>query len=81
MPRLLISELKVVNSCADPSAIMAYHSLKMDEINDIIGHLWNKTYQGTDIDNIRIRSDHDETSNAARKSYNYRVSHPAAMRR
>lgn len=67
---------------------MAYHSLKMDEINDIIGHLWSKTYQGTgmcmrlrrlvfadsaDIDNIRIRSDHDETSNSTRKTYNYRV--------
>lgn len=57
----------------------------MDEINDTIGHLWNKTYQGTgklhlpnpkltaDIDGIRIVSDHDEASTSARKSYNYRV--------
>jgi DNA repair protein RAD50 len=62
----------------------------MDEINDTIGHLWSKTYQGTgelaqpiiyplhvltykDIDTIRIVSDHDEASTAARKSYNYRV--------
>lgn len=59
----------------------------MDEINNTIGHLWNKTYQGTgglfthgaptdprsDIDNIRIVSAHDEQSTAARKSYNYRV--------
>jgi hypothetical protein len=29
------------------SAILKYHSIKMDEINDTIGHLWNKTYQGT----------------------------------
>jgi hypothetical protein len=29
------------------SAILRYHSIKMDEINDTIGHLWNKTYQGT----------------------------------
>ena len=50
----------------------------MDEINDTIGHLWNKTYQGTgqfstsrihisaltieDIDGIRIVSDHDEVT-------------------
>lgn len=46
----------------------------MDEINDTIGHLWNKTYQGTDIDNVRIVSDHDEeASTSTRKSYNYRV--------
>ncbi|WVR06574.1 hypothetical protein IAU60_003606 [Kwoniella sp. DSM 27419] len=56
------------------NAILRYHSIKMDEINDTIGHLWNKTYQGTDIDGIRIVSDHDETSSTStRKSYNYRV--------
>jgi DNA repair protein RAD50 len=26
---------------------MKYHSLKMEEVNDIMHHLWNKTYQGT----------------------------------
>jgi hypothetical protein len=26
---------------------MKYHSLKMEEVNDIMRHLWNKTYQGT----------------------------------
>lgn len=71
------------------SAILRYHAIKMDEINDTIGHLWNKTYQGTgerwvlkdhvklivlDIDGIRIVSDHDEVSSTTtRKSYNYRV--------
>lgn len=29
------------------SAIMKYHSLKMEELNDTMRHLWNKTYQGT----------------------------------
>lgn len=29
------------------SAIMKYHGLKMEEVNDTMGHLWNKTYQGT----------------------------------
>lgn len=29
------------------SAIMKYHGLKMEEVNDTMRHLWNKTYQGT----------------------------------
>ncbi|BEJ06595.1 hypothetical protein CcaverHIS641_0311170 [Cutaneotrichosporon cavernicola] len=55
------------------NAILKYHSIKMDEINDTISHLWSKTYQGTDIDTLRIMSDHDEHGTSARKSYNYRV--------
>ncbi|KAH7885017.1 ALG6, ALG8 glycosyltransferase family-domain-containing protein [Phlebopus sp. FC_14] len=30
------------------NAIMKYHSLKMEEVNDTMRHLWNKTYQGTE---------------------------------
>ena len=52
-------------------AIMAYHSLKMEEINRIIQELWQKTYQGTDVDGILIKSD-NETAKGNR-SYNYRV--------
>lgn len=26
---------------------MKYHGLKMEEVNDTMKHLWNKTYQGT----------------------------------
>ena len=52
-------------------AIMKYHTLKMEEINRIIEELWKKTYQGTDIDTIMIRSD-NETAKGNR-SYNYRV--------
>ena len=63
-------------------AIMKYHSLKMAEINTIIAELWRKTYQGTDIDAILIRSDSAGTNSAAagsaaktsNRSYNYRVS-------
>jgi len=29
------------------SAIMKYHTLKMEEVNDTMRHLWSKTYQGT----------------------------------
>lgn len=66
---------------------MKYHSLKMEEVNDTMRHLWNKTYQGTgeksrlwaatdaniflDIDGIKIRSDAE--GGASKRSYNYRV--------
>lgn len=50
---------------------MQYHSLKMEEINRIAEELWKRTYQGTDVDTILIRSD-NETARGNR-SYNYRV--------
>lgn len=50
---------------------MKYHSLKMEEINRIVDELWKKTYQGSDVDTILIRSD-NETAKGNR-SYNYRV--------
>ena len=53
------------------SAIMRYHSAKMDEINRIIRELWTSTYQGADIDTVEIRADAETT--AANRSYNYRV--------
>ncbi|THW24405.1 hypothetical protein D6D24_00051 [Aureobasidium pullulans] len=52
-------------------AIMRYHALKMEEINRIIEELWKKTYRGTDVDSILIRSDNDNQK--GNKSYNYRV--------
>ncbi|EFE33078.1 uncharacterized protein ARB_00169 [Trichophyton benhamiae CBS 112371] len=52
-------------------AIMKYHGLKMEEINRIIGELWQKTYRGTDVDTILIRSDNE--SARGNRSYNYRV--------
>ncbi|GAB7354017.1 hypothetical protein MBLNU459_g4606t1 [Dothideomycetes sp. NU459] len=52
-------------------AIMKYHTLKMEEINRIIEELWRKTYQGTDVDSILIRSDNENVK--GNKSYNYRV--------
>lgn len=54
------------------SAIMRYHSLKMEDINRIIDELWKRTYSGTDIDTIKIRSD-EVNSTVRGKSYNYRV--------
>jgi DNA repair protein RAD50 len=52
-------------------AIMKYHTLKMEEINQIVEELWKEAYQGTDVDTIKIRSD-NETAKGNR-SYNYRV--------
>ena len=50
---------------------MKFHSLRMEEINRIMEELWKKTYQGTDVDTILIRSDHETAK--ANRSYNYRV--------
>lgn len=52
-------------------AIMKYHSLKMEEINRIVEELWQKTYRGTDVDTILIRSDNENAK--GNRSYNYRV--------
>ncbi|KAJ6090124.1 hypothetical protein N7486_008939 [Penicillium sp. IBT 16267x] len=52
-------------------AIMSYHGLKMEEINAIVGELWQKTYRGTDVDTILIRSDNENAK--GNRSYNYRV--------
>ncbi|GAM90720.1 hypothetical protein ANO11243_087650 [Dothideomycetidae sp. 11243] len=53
------------------SAIMKYHSLKMEEINRIIDELWRRTYQGTDVDTILIKSENENQKGG--KSYRYRV--------
>lgn len=67
-------------SKAFEAAIMKYHSLKMEEVNEIIDELWKKTYSGSDVDTILIRSESESsgskgTAGAAtgNKAYNYRV--------
>lgn len=52
-------------------AIMKYHSLKMEEINQIVDELWRNAYQGTDVDTVCIRSDNE--TGRGNRSYNYRV--------
>ncbi|GJN94489.1 hypothetical protein Rhopal_007571-T1 [Rhodotorula paludigena] len=52
---------------------MRFHGLKMKEINDTIYDLWTKTYQGTDIDRIMIKSDAEGKASGTARSYNYRV--------
>ena len=68
---------------------MKYHSLKMEEVNDTMRHLWNKTYQGTGMhasspdaesyihgvtDIDGIKISSDSDNvSGTRRSYNYRV--------
>jgi DNA repair protein RAD50 len=52
-------------------AIMKFHSIKMEEINHTMQDLWKKTYRGTDVDSIMIRSENENQK--GNKVYNYRV--------
>lgn len=52
-------------------AIMKFHSLKMEEINQTIDELWRNAYQGTDVATIQIRSDNE--TGRGNRTYNYRV--------
>ncbi|KAJ7165380.1 P-loop containing nucleoside triphosphate hydrolase protein, partial [Mycena filopes] len=70
MCELANSDLEKYGKALD-NAIMQYHGFKMEEVNDTMKYLWNKTYQGTDIDGITIRSDAEGSAN--KRSYNYRV--------
>ncbi|RLV90241.1 DNA repair protein RAD50 [Spathaspora sp. JA1] len=54
------------------NAIMKYHSIKMEDINRILGELWSQTYKGSDISSIAIKSDVNLQAKGNR-SYNYRV--------
>jgi DNA repair protein RAD50 len=54
------------------NAIMQYHGLKMQEVNDNLQGLWHEVYTGTDIDFIAIRAEAGAET-ATRRTYNYRV--------
>jgi DNA repair protein RAD50 len=72
------------------SAIMKYHSMKMEELNKIIRELWVNTYKGNGIsllyDSAFMSDDmftdietieirsDNEGRTAANRSFNYRVS-------
>jgi DNA repair protein RAD50 len=67
-----VEDLNKYSNALD-SAIMKFHSLKMQEINAIAGELWRSTYQGTDVDTIMIRSENDTANTTTKRNYNYRV--------
>jgi len=55
------------------AALMRFHETKMADINKSITELWNKTYKGSDIDGIAIKTeDEGQTASGARKQ-TYRV--------
>jgi DNA repair protein RAD50 len=56
---------------------MKFHSIKMEEINRIVEELWKRTYRGTDVDTILIRSDNENAK--GNRSYNYRVNPPEPL--
>jgi len=50
-------------------ALIRFHQTKMEEINRSTKELWNKTYKGSDIDGIEIKSEHEgRTDSGAVKS-------------
>ncbi|KAF7188457.1 DNA repair protein RAD50 [Pseudocercospora fuligena] len=65
-----IQDLGAYGAALD-KAIMQYHTMKMEQINGIIDELWRKTYMGTDVDTIMIRSENETVKST--KNYNYRV--------
>jgi len=52
-------------------ALMQYHTLKMNEINQIMKELWQTTYRGNDIDSIELRAELQESGK--KRVYHYRV--------
>lgn len=55
-------------------SIMTYHKKKMVEINKLLYRFWKQSYQGGDIDHIKIESDQDEhRADSSKRNYNYRV--------
>lgn len=52
-------------------ALMAFHSIKMKEINETLKEYWQSVYKGADIDEIKIVS--DGAIIGKKRNYNYRV--------
>jgi len=54
-------------------ALVKFHQTKMEDINRSAKELWNKTYKGTDIDGIEIKSEHEGEDASGRRRHSYRV--------
>lgn len=67
--QLALEDLEVYHRALD-QALVAYHTMKMTSINRTIKELWQRTYRGTDIEEIEIVSD---CEGGGRRAYNYRV--------
>ncbi|EKX42277.1 Rad50/sbcC double strand break DNA repair processing nuclease, meiosis and mitosis [Guillardia theta CCMP2712] len=52
-------------------ALVKFHTLKMEQINQSLKEFWQNTYRGDDIAYIEIKTDVDESNN--RRTHNYRL--------
>ena len=52
---------------------MRFHETKMADINKSITELWNKTYKGSDIDGIAIKTEDEGQTADGRRKQSYRV--------
>lgn len=55
------------------AALMRFHETKMADINKSITELWNKTYKGSDIDGISIKTEDEGQTADGRRKQSYRV--------
>jgi len=55
------------------AALMRFHETKMADINKSITELWNKTYKGSDIDGIQIKTEDEGQTADGRRKQTYRV--------
>jgi len=55
------------------AALMRFHETKMADVNKAITELWNKTYKGTDIDGIQIKTENEGETADGRRKQSYRV--------
>eukprot|EP01147_Barroeca_monosierra_P010186 gene10186-2344_t len=68
------SDLEKYYSALD-KAIASFHEIKMASVNRIVKELWQKTYQGNDIDFIEVTSELEKKQQESirGKGYQYRV--------
>mmetsp|Transcript_1060 Transcript_1060/g.3363 ORF Transcript_1060/g.3363 Transcript_1060/m.3363 type:complete len:635 (+) Transcript_1060:589-2493(+) len=69
---LAIGDLERYYKALDRSLIR-FHQTKMEEINRSTKELWNRTYKGSDIDGIEIKSEHEGYTDAGLRKHSYRV--------
>jgi len=55
------------------TALMRFHETKMADINKSITELWNKTYKGSDIDGIAIKTEDEGQTADGKRRQTYRV--------
>ena len=55
------------------AALMRFHETKMADINKSVTELWNKTYKGSDIDGIAIKTEDEGQTADGRRKQTYRV--------